>query len=145
LPGLSLRSVHDLVPFRDGSDPTECVGVTETNSVRVREAPERSARRAWVAVALTPVGLLAGLAVAYAVAAVIGVTLDPATGPGPTLAEKAVVFSIAGLVWLAAPIATVLLAFRPARSGNRSGIAALVVGVLLLVAMLALTITNVTT
>jgi len=36
-------------------------------------------RRAWIMVALTPVGILAGIAVAYAVAALLGITLDPAT------------------------------------------------------------------
>jgi len=135
--------VQDVVPFRYGSRPAESGAVTGTDPVNSRQAAKASAARAWVAAAMTPVGLIAGLGVAYAVAAVIGVTLDPASGPGPSLAEKTVVFSIAGLVWLAAPIATVVLAFGPARSGNRSGFAAFVVGVLLLLAMLTLTIANI--
>ena len=104
-----------------------------------------SAARAWIAVALTPAGLVAGLFVAYGVAAAVGVTLDPATGPGPSTTDKAIVFSIAGLVWLAPPTAAVLLAIRPARSMNSSGIAALIVGMLLLVGMVALTIANIAT
>ena len=74
---------------------------------------EPSAARAWVVVALTPVGVIVGLLVAYAVAAVMGVTLDPLPYPGPTATERAIVFSIAGLVWLAAPTAAVVFAVRP--------------------------------
>lgn len=107
-----------------------------------RHVAGKSAKRAWIAVALTPVGVVAGLVVAYAVAAVMGVTLDPASGPGPSGTERAIVFSIAGVVWLAAPVVAVVLAVRPAQSGNRSGVAALVVGAVMVVAMVALTIAN---
>jgi hypothetical protein len=100
--------------------------------------------RAWIAAGLTLVGLGAGLAVAYAVAGVAGVTLDPATGPGPKTSEKLIVYSIAGLVWIAAPIATLVLAWKPARSGNRSATAAFAVGILLLGVMLTVTITSIT-
>jgi hypothetical protein len=118
--------------------------MTETYHVGEQRDAEPSAARAWVAAALTPIGVVAGLFVAYAVAGVMGVTLDPPPYPGPTATERAIVFSIAGLVWLAAPTAAVLFAVRPARSRNRSGVAALVVAGLLLIAMLALTIANLT-
>ena len=130
------------MPCRNGPSQADNGVVTETTTSE-RPATDLSAARAWIAAAVTPIGVVAGLFVAYGVAAVMGVTLDPATGPRPTTSDLAIVFSIAGLVWLAAPTAAVILALGPAKSGNRSGIAALIVGVLLLIAMLALTITNI--
>jgi len=127
---------HAGLGHADNGVMTEAHPVSET---------KLSARRAWIAVALTPFGVVAGLFVAYGVAAIMGVTLDPATGPGPTTTDKAIVFSIAGLVWLAPPTAAVVLAVRPAKSMNGSGIAALIVGALLFAGMLALTITNIAT
>jgi hypothetical protein len=93
-------------------------------------------------VALTPVGLIASVVVAYAVAAILGVTLDPSEGPALTAGQNAIVYSIAGIVWLAAPAAAVALASRPARAGSRSGRAAFVVGGLLLVAGLVLLVST---
>lgn len=40
------------------------------------------ARKAWIAVALWPVGLLAGFIVMYIVAAPMGVIIEPANGQG---------------------------------------------------------------
>lgn len=99
-----------------------------------------SAARSWRVVALTPVGVLVGVSVAYAVAAVIGVTLDPATGPGPSFVERLIIWSVASLAWLAPPVGAVLLARRPARAGSRSGLAALIVGSALLAATIALSV-----
>ncbi len=88
---------------------------------------------------LTPVGVLGGVVVAYGVAAVMGVTLDPATGPGPSLGERMIIWLAASLVWLAAPVAAVLFA-RHIRHESRSGAVAFVVGwvVLALAVMLSL-------
>jgi hypothetical protein len=100
-----------------------------------------SAAKAWIAVALSPIGVLLAIGVAYAIAAMIGVTLDPAT-PTQTrsFAQNTLCWGIATLVALSAPIAAVVLALPPARAGTRSGKAALVAGILVLLGVLALMI-----
>ena len=114
--------------------------MTETVPANAHSGVRPYAGRAWAVLALTPVGVVAGVAVAYAVAAVIGVTLDPATGPGPNFVERLIIWSVASVVWLAAPFGAVLLARRPARVGSRSGIAALIVGSVILAAAVALSV-----
>jgi len=100
-------------------------------------------RAAWIAVACTPVGVVVGVAVAYAVAGLIGVTLDPAGPSTVTAAQRALVWGVAGAVWLAAPVAGVALAVRPARSASRSGVAALVASSVLVVAMAVITVVSI--
>ncbi len=105
--------------------------MTTLDQPRAPAAPVESSRRAWIAIALTPVGLLLSVAVGYAVAGLIGVTLDPATGPGPTIGQNFVVWSIGSLCWFAPPVAAIVLARRPASARNRAARAALAVGGLL--------------
>ncbi len=112
--------------------------MTAVHSARAPAPPIPSARPAWIAIALTPVGLLLSVAVGYGVAALIGVTLDPATGPGPTVWQNFIVWSIGSICWFAPPVAAIVFARAPARAGNRAGIAALVVGAVLVAAGIAL-------
>jgi len=76
----------------------------------------------------------------YAVAAVIGVTIDPANGAHLTFVQNTLVYLIATLVVLAAPVTGVVLSVHPARMGSRSGKAALAAGVLLVFGALAVMI-----
>ena len=111
-----------------------------------RPAPETSiqkrpsAAKAWTAIALSPVGVIAGIAAAYLVAAVIGVTIDPANGAHLTFAQNTLIYSIVTVVVLAAPVTAVVLAVRPARMGSTSARAAFGVGILLIVGALAMMI-----
>lgn len=75
----------------------------------------------WVAVALVPIGLAAGLPLAF----LLG---ERDVSPAPGL--------LPGVVALAAPVVAVVLAARTARDGHRSGPAAAVVSGLLLLATL---------
>ncbi len=97
-----------------------------------------SARAAWLAIALTPVGVLVSVVVGYGVAGLLGVTLDPANGPGPTLWQNFIVWSIGSICWFAPPVAAIVLARAPVRAGNRAGITALVVAAILVAAGIAL-------
>ena len=100
-----------------------------------------SAGRAWIAIALSPIGIVAGVAIGYAVAAMIGVTLDPAT-PLQTrsFAQNTLCYGATALVALIAPVVAVVLAVHPARAGSRSGKVALVVAIVLVLGVLALVI-----
>lgn len=95
---------------------------------RPPQASSRSARRAWVFVALTPVGLLLALVAGFAWAEA------PAGGMAPWSLGTAP----AALLAVTAPTAAVILAIRAARDGERSGRAAVVASVLLLLGILVL-------
>ena len=101
------------------------------------------ARRAWIAVALWPVGLLAGLAVMYIVAAPMGVIIEPADGQHASLAQRVVILGVSGLVWLVAPAVAFVRSRRAVTAGSRSGRVALVVSILLLVLSIVMTIANI--
>ncbi len=89
-------------------------------------ATSRSALWAWVAVALTPVGLLLAVVAGFAWAEA------PASG----IATWSLGTVPAALLAVIAPTAAVILAIRAARAGERSGRIALAVSVLLLLGML---------
>lgn len=95
---------------------------------RPPQASNRSARRAWVAVALTPVGLILALVAGFAWAEA------PAGGTAPWSLGTVPV----ALLAVAAPTAAVILAIGAARAGERSGRTAAVVSVLLLLGMFVL-------
>lgn len=117
--------------------------MTDVADTAERAVTPPSAARAWLTIALTPVGLLLSIAVGYGIAAILGVTLDPATGPGPSTGENLVIWGIAGLFWLAPPALGIRLAVGPARAGSRSGLAASIVGGILLVAGLGLLVVSI--
>lgn len=110
----------------------------------IHDSPEApaSARRAWTAILLVSLAWIVGLGLAYSVAGLMGTTLDPATGEGPSAAQRAVAFGAAGAVWMSVPLAAIVLAVAPVRAGSRSAIAAMAVGGVLVVAMGALTVAN---
>jgi len=101
-----------------------------------------SASLAWVAIICAPFGVVASVGVAYAIAALLGVTLDPANGPRLAAWQNAAIWTIAGVVMMAAPVGAILCALGPARAGSRSGLAALVVASLVLCGTLAITISS---
>jgi hypothetical protein len=117
--------------------------VTETTPTQMSGDARSRARRAWVAVALWPVGLVAGLIVMYIVAAPMGVIIEPAGGQHASLAQRVVILGISGLVWLVAPAVAFVRARRAVRAGSRSGRVALVVSILLVVLTLIMTISNI--
>ncbi len=88
-------------------------------------APVRSARPAWIALALVPVGI--------ALSIIWGFAGETSTGAGGGDIGGA----LPSLVALAAPTAAVILAAGPARSKSRSGVIALTVAGLLLIATFA--------
>ena len=100
-------------------------------------------RRAWIALIVTPIGLLIGVILAYGVAAALGLTLDPATAEQPRVSDKAIVYGAASLVWLAPPIAAVALAIGPTRSGNRAGLVAVILGSVVTMGLTAMTFVNI--
>jgi hypothetical protein len=113
----------------------ERVSAEPTSSAR--RAP--SSARAWIALALTPIGVVAGVGAAYAVAGMIGVTLDPATPlQGRTFLQNALCYGTATVVALVAPVIAACFAVAPARDGNRAGRIAFVVAVLAALGVLAL-------
>ncbi len=91
---------------------------------RPPQAASRSARWAWVAVALTPVGWFLGVLAGFAWAEAPG-----ATGGTATWSLGTVPYVLLGVI---APTAAVILAIRAARAGERSGRVAVAVSVLLL-------------
>jgi hypothetical protein len=101
------------------------------------------ARKAWIAVALWPVGLLAGFIVMYIVAVPMGVIIEPADGQHASLAQRVVILGISGLVWLVAPAFGFVGARRAVTAGSRSGRVALVVSILLFVLSIIITIGNI--
>ena len=117
--------------------------MTETMPTQMSGDGRAWARRAWIAVALWPVGLVAGLIVMYIVAAPMGVIIEPANGQHASLAQRVVILGISGLVWLVAPAVAFVRARRAVRAGSRSGRVALVVSILLVVLSLIMTISNV--
>jgi hypothetical protein len=117
--------------------------VTETMPTQTGGDARSWARRAWIALALWPVGLLAGFIVMYIVAALMGVIIEPANGQHASLAQRVVILGISGLVWLVAPAVAFVRARRAATAGSRSGLVALVVSILLLVLSLVMTIGNI--
>jgi len=117
--------------------------VTETMPAQTSGDARSWARRAWIALALWPVGLLAGFIVMYIVAALMGVIIEPANGQHASLAQRVVILGISGLVWLVAPAVAFVRARRAAMAGSRSGRVALVVSILLLVLSVIITIGNI--
>ncbi len=95
---------------------------------RPPQASSRSAPRAWVAVALTPVGLLLGALAGFAWAEAPGSTGGVATWSFGTVP--------AALLSVIAPTAAVILAIRAVRAGERSAGIAVAVSVLLLLGIL---------
>ncbi len=95
---------------------------------RPPQASNQSARRAWVAVALTPVGLILALVAGFAWA----------EAPAGGVATWSLGTVPVALLAVAAPTAAVILAIQAARAGERSGRAAVVVSVLLLLGMFVL-------
>jgi hypothetical protein len=117
--------------------------VTETMPNHMSGDARSWARRAWIALALSPVGLLAGLVVMYIVAALMGVIIEPADGQHASLAQRVVILGISGLVWLVAPAVGFVRARRAATGGSRSGRVALVASILLLVLTVIITVGNI--
>ncbi len=95
-----------------------------------RPAPaDTLARRAWTAVALTPVGWAAGIVLAFL------------SGEGEAKGVGPVTVGLLGiLLFVAAPATAVVLAVKAARAGHRSGRITVVVSGSLLVATLFLTL-----
>lgn len=121
----------------------EAEAVTETMPTQMSGDARSWARRAWIALALWPVGLLTGFIVMYIVAAPMGVIIEPANGQHASLTQRVVILGISGLVWLVAPAVAFVRARRAAMAGSRSGRVALVVSILLLVLSLIITIGNI--
>ena len=95
---------------------------------RPPQANSRSAQRAWVAVALTPVGLILATVAGFAWA----------EAPAGGVATWSLGTLPATLLAVTAPTAAVILAIGAARAGERSGRAAVVVSVFLLLGMFVL-------
>ena len=129
----------------EGETMTETMPNENDEAMRTQMSGDTrsGARRAWIALALWPVGLLAGLIVMYIVAAPMGVTIEPADGQHASLAQRLVILGISGLVWLVAPAVAFVRARRAATAGSRSGRVALVVSILLLVLSVIMTIGNI--
>jgi hypothetical protein len=100
-------------------------------------------RRAWVAIALWPVGLLAGTIAMYLVAIPMGVIIEPAGGEHASLAQRVVILGISGLVWLISPAIAFLRARHAVSEGSRSGRVALVVSIVLGVVSVIMTVGNI--
>ena len=90
--------------------------------------------------ALWPVGILAGLIVMYIVAALLGVTIEPATGRHTSMLNRVVILGITGLVWLVVPVIAVVRARQASKAGSRSARVALVVSTVLFLITLSMTI-----
>ena len=95
---------------------------------RPPQAGSRSALWAWVAVALTPVGLFLAVLAGFAWA-------EAPAGGVATWSLGTVPYALLGVI---APTAAVILAIRAARAGERSGRIAVAVSVLLLLGTLVL-------
>ncbi len=93
---------------------------------RPPQAGSRSALWAWVAVALTPVGLFLAVLAGFAWA-------EAPAGGVATWSLGTVPYALLGVI---APTAAVILAIRAARAGERSGRIAVAVSVLLLLGTL---------
>ena len=117
--------------------------MTETMPTQMGGDARSWARKAWIALALWPVGLVAGFIVMYIVAAPMGVIIEPANGQHASLAQRVVILGITGLVWLVAPAVAFVRARRAAMAGSRSGRVALVVSILLGVLSVIITIGNI--
>ncbi len=103
----------------------EVVDVTAVQH-RPPQAGSRSAQRAWVAVALTPVG--------WFLAAIAGFAWAEAPAGGvATWSLGTLPYALLGVI---APTAAVILAIRAARAGERSGKIAVAVSALLLLGTL---------
>jgi multisubunit Na+/H+ antiporter MnhG subunit len=100
----------------------EVVGVVGLEHRRP-DVDSRAARRAWIAVALVPAGLLLGIGLAWA---------------GLAYGGNAVAIFGAALVWVAAPVAAVVLGLPAARAGHRSARTAVITAGLAFVTMLLL-------
>jgi len=114
-----------------------------TELVAADQGKELSARRAWVWVALFPVGLVANQIVMYLVAGLMGVVVEPSNGQHASLGERVVILGISGLVAMAFPGVAIVRAVPIAKAGSRSGRIALVVACLLLLLTLIITIGNI--
>jgi hypothetical protein len=114
-----------------------------TAPVGVDQGEKLSARRAWVWIALVPVGVVANLIVMYLVAGLMGVVVEPANGQHASLGERVVVLGISGLVTMVFPAMAIVRALPIAKAGSRSGRIALVVGCLLLLLTFIVTIGNI--
>jgi hypothetical protein len=84
---------------------------------------------------------VAGLIVMYIVAALLGVTIEPATGH-TSMFNRIVILGITGLVWLVAPVLAVVRARPASHAGSRSGRVALVVSTVLFLLTAAMTIST---
>ncbi len=119
------------------------VVVTSTGgSVASHREQSRWSRWAWVAVALTPVGVLLALVVSFVVAGLLDVDLFESSSL--TFGENTLAYGPASLVSLIAPVAGLVFGIRAAREGSRSGLVAAVVAGLALVAVIAMSVSNLT-
>jgi hypothetical protein len=102
----------------------------------------RWSRWAWVAVLLTPAGVILALVVSFVVAGFLDVDLFESSSL--TFGENTLAYGPASIVTLIAPTAGLVLGIRAAREGSRSGLVAAIVAGLALVAMIAWSISNLT-
>jgi hypothetical protein len=137
----------DVVPWSDGAGRSnvrvspEVLVSEQPISTDTRFGPRRLARWSWTALALTPVGLAAGLLVAIGLASAIGV--DDLQNPGTMCTgEKAAVFIPTGVVWLIAPTLAVMLGLRAGRLGYRSGTVSALIAAPVWIIVLMLAINN---
>jgi hypothetical protein len=114
-----------------------------TEPIAAGPGEKLSARRAWVWIALVPVGVVANLIVMYLVAGLMGVVVEPANGQHASLGERVVILGISGLVAVVFPTMAIVRALPIAKAGSRSGRIALVVACLLLLLTLVITIGNI--
>ncbi len=95
-----------------------------------RSRSVRSARWAWIAIALTPVAAVTGFVIQAAIANVINVELGPMESGNPIKVWQWVLLEVAaGSVALTAPVTALVFGVRAARSGNRSGTVAAIVAI----------------
>jgi hypothetical protein len=95
-----------------------------------------SARRAWVALACTPLALIVGFFVPYWVAALIDAPFAAWPPQTLTFLQALVLFLVTGIVVVGLPVLAFVFALGPARSGSPSGKAALIVSGLLILVLL---------
>jgi hypothetical protein len=114
-----------------------------TEPLAADQGKKLSARKAWIWIALVPVGVVADLIVMYLVAGLMGVVVEPANGPHASLVERVVILGISGLVAMVFPAMAIVRALPIAKAGSRSGRIALVVACLLLLLTIVITVGNI--
>lgn len=92
-----------------------------------------SARRAWLALACTPLVVVVGFFVPYWVAAVIDAPFAASPSQPLSFLQALVLFVTTAVIVVAAPGFALVSAIGPARAGSRSARAALIVSALLIV------------